>query len=249
MINIPFRIDVAGGWMDQPMCSSIYPGSVITLCIEPTINFNNRSGMATSTRAKAIDLFDGKMPTSNFEKWAKVLFCYDNLPGTKIISGAQDSIGITMPGLNKSNYVGNYWPQSIDQCHNDNVLDWLEKIVCLVPLDPREKGYDVLCNTDVVHDKVEKLSFAAKKCWSSILAMDIVEFGKNFTASMEAQVAMFPNMLNESMREKIQQYENCSYGHKISGAGGGGYIILITDQEIEGSIKIKVRRKEYYGGL
>jgi cytidyltransferase-like protein len=38
--QIPFRIDIAGGWMDQPFVSKHAPGSVITIAIEPTIDFN-----------------------------------------------------------------------------------------------------------------------------------------------------------------------------------------------------------------
>jgi mevalonate kinase len=30
-------------------------------------------------------------------------------------------------------------------------------------------------------------------------------------------------------------------GFKISGAGGGGYIVAISDQNIPGSVKIKIR--------
>ena len=42
---IPFRIDLAGGWLDQPYVSKYHPGAVLTISIEPTIEFNNRSGM------------------------------------------------------------------------------------------------------------------------------------------------------------------------------------------------------------
>ena len=51
--TMPYRIDIAGGWLDQPFVSKLYAGSVITVSIEPTINFNERSGMATSTRNAA----------------------------------------------------------------------------------------------------------------------------------------------------------------------------------------------------
>ena len=46
--QMPFRIDLAGGWSDQPFVSKYYPGSVITISLEPTIQFNERSGMASS---------------------------------------------------------------------------------------------------------------------------------------------------------------------------------------------------------
>ena len=34
-------------------------------------------------------------------------------------------------------------------------------------------------------------------------------------------------------------------GYKISGAGGGGYLILVSDKEIKNSVRIKIRRNNY----
>ena len=108
--RIPFRIDLAGGWLDQPFVSKHHPGSVITLSIEPTLDFNERSGMASSTRNAAIELWGTRLPLGDHEKIAKILFCYDNPPGTTEISGSQDAIGIVFPGLAKAYYEGEYWP-------------------------------------------------------------------------------------------------------------------------------------------
>ena len=82
LVTMPFRIDIAGGWLDQPYVSKHYPGPVITISIEPTVEFNNRSGMASSTRHKALDLWGPRLPQGDPEKLAKILFCYDNPPGT-----------------------------------------------------------------------------------------------------------------------------------------------------------------------
>ncbi len=90
--QMPYRIDLAGGWLDQPFVSQHYPGPVLTISIEPTITFNERSGMATSTRNHALDLWGPKLPPGDPEKLAYILFCYDNPPGTVEVSGAQDTI-------------------------------------------------------------------------------------------------------------------------------------------------------------
>jgi len=55
--KIPFRLDLAGGWLDQPFVSKHYPGSVITISIEPEHDFNNRSGMSSSTRNMAMEIW------------------------------------------------------------------------------------------------------------------------------------------------------------------------------------------------
>lgn len=75
---IPFRIDLAGGWLDQPYVNKLYPGPVLTISIEPTIEFNNRSGMASSTRNKAIELWKAQLPEGDPIQLSKILFSYIN---------------------------------------------------------------------------------------------------------------------------------------------------------------------------
>lgn len=53
---------------------------------------------------------------------------------------------------------------------------------------------------------------------------------------------MFPNMLTEDLSALIAKYSYAK-GWKVSGAGGGGYLILVNDSDIQGSIKITVRRQ------
>ena len=47
--RIPYRVELCGGWLDQPAVNSLCPGPVIVMSIEPTIEFNDKSGMATGT--------------------------------------------------------------------------------------------------------------------------------------------------------------------------------------------------------
>ena len=54
---------------------------------------------------------------------------------------------------------------------------------------------------------------------------------------------MFPHMMNEAVAEMIEQYQDRALGWKLSGAGGGGYLILVADQPIENAIRIIIRRK------
>jgi cytidyltransferase-like protein len=134
--QMPFRIDLAGGWLDQPFVSKHYPGAVITISIEPTLQFNERSGMASSTRRAAIEMWGPRLPVGEPEKLAKILFCYDNPPGTKVISGSQDAIGLVFPGLAKANYSGEYWPDSIEHVQDELALQFVENALYLVTLGP-----------------------------------------------------------------------------------------------------------------
>ena len=240
--RMPFRIDLAGGWLDQPFVSTFYPGCVITISLEPTIEFNERSGMASSTRRSAIDLWGPRMPAGDYEKLAKILFCYDNPPGTEEISGSQDAIGLVFPGLAKAYYEGEYWPSRIDQVHNELALQFVEQSLYLIPLGPRHSGFSVLSDTNITKNGAKALADATDNCWDAILAQDIQRFGLHFRQAFEAQIAMFPNMMNEAVQKLIRQYEDVALGWKLSGAGGGGYLILVSDTPIENGVRVVARR-------
>jgi cytidyltransferase-like protein len=241
--TMPYRIDLAGGWLDQPYVGKFAPGPVLTISIEPSVEFNERSGMASSTRRKAIELWHTDIPSGDREKLAKVLFSFENPPGTKIVAGSQDSIGIVMPGLNKLDYDGHYWPVNITSVHDDDILTWIENHLYLITLGPRENNFDVLENTNIDKNNAEALQRAADGCWEAILQKDIKNFGKAFRESFEAQVKMFPNMLFDSIPKTINRYKDHAYGWKLSGAGGGGYLIFVAEQPIQGAMQIKIRRK------
>ncbi|MCP4542382.1 MAG: adenylyltransferase/cytidyltransferase family protein [Chloroflexi bacterium] len=240
--RMPFRIDLAGGWLDQPFVSKFHPGSVITISLEPTIEFNERSGMASSTRRSAIDLWGPRMPAGDTEKLAKILFCYDNPPGTTEISGSQDAIGLVFPGLAKSYYKGEYWPTRIDQVQDELHLKFIESALYLIPLGPRHSGFSVLSGTTITESGAKTLADATENCWKAILNCDLADFGLHVRQAFEAQIAMFPNMMNKMMEKLIHRYEDVALGWKVSGAGGGGYLILVSDTPVENAVSIRIRR-------
>jgi cytidyltransferase-like protein len=244
---IPYRIDLAGTWIDQPYVSKFCPGWAITASIEPTIEFNERSGMATSTRKKAIELWNDNIPMENPEKLAKILFRYDNDPGTKDVSGSQDSIGIAMPGINRFFYdEGNYWPTKFETITDLSIINWLEDRLYMVTLWPRPADFIVLENTNISADNVKRLTDAAEMAWAGLIKKDIKTFTKGFSASFNSQIKMFPKMMNDKIAKAIDSHKDKALSWKLSGAGGGGYLILISEEEIPNAIKIKIRTKDYW---
>ena len=242
---MPYRIDLAGTWIDQPYVSKYWPGAAITASIEPTIEFNERSGMATSTRKKAIELWNDHLPLEKPEKLAKTLFRYDNDPGTVEVSGSQDSIGITMPGINKFFYdKGKYWPSRFDTISDLKTIKWLEDRLYMLTLWPRPEGYNVLNDTYINAENVKKLTMAAELAWEGLTSMDIKVFSKGFLESFHSQIRMFPKMMNPDIGNVINKYSDTALAWKLSGAGGGGYLILISEKEIENAFKIKIRVKD-----
>ena len=240
---LPYRIDLAGGWLDQPFVSQHYPGAVVTISLEPTHEFNERSGMASSTRRHMRDLWGVKIPPGDYEKLAKILFCYDNPPGTKVISGSQDSIGLVFPGLAYSYYGNGYWPTQIEHRLDEPLLRFVENALYLIPLGPRYADFDVLADTVIDRDRAKALADAADAHWAAILDQDLTAFGRSMRQGFEAQVAMFPHMMNAQVAALIDQYRSLALGWKLSGAGGGGYLILVSDQPIPGALRVVARRE------
>ena len=239
---IPYRLDLAGGWLDQPYVSKYSSGAVLTISIEPDYEFNDRSGMSTSSRKKAIELWQTDIPEGDKEKLARTLFCFENPPGTKYVSGSQDSLGIVLPGLNRLYYNGDYWPESIESITDRELLGWIEERLWLVPLSPRHAEYDVLANTRINEADAKRLSQAAEACWQALKAKDVIAWGRAASDSFEAQVAMFPNMIVPEVLTTLESYKSSVLGWKISGAGGGGYLVLVSEQPIEKAIQIRIRK-------
>jgi len=114
----------------------------------------------------------------------------------------------------------------------------------LVPLGPRKSGFDVFKGKRITPGRVRALAVAADACWQAVLSRDLEAFGRDFRASFEAQVSLFPAMSDPKVRATIRQFAGSALGWKLSGAGGGGYLVLVTKNELPGAIKLKIRRTD-----
>ncbi|MDR0418969.1 MAG: cytidyltransferase, partial [Prevotellaceae bacterium] len=158
--------------------------------------------------------------------------------------GSQDSLGIVYPGLNKFYYNNGYWPDKITSVCEEEILNWLEEHIYMIPLYPRHNSYNVLENTHINEAGVKALSMAADITWSAILKRDIEMLGKGITDSFEAQIAMFPSMVDDDILAALNEYKKDAIGWKLSGAGGGGYFIFIAkNPESREGMNIKMRRE------
>ena len=245
--RLPYRVDLAGTWIDQPYVSQYGGGWALTVSIEPTVEFMERGGMSTSTRNAARRIWPHGLPAWDEETLARLLFCFENDPENEgHVSGAQDAIGICMSGLTRHYYDGHYWPSRVESCHDPEILDWLEAHVVLVPMFPRRPGCSVVEGKDITPEKVRELTDAASRCWDAIMERDITAFADAFRDSFDAQVAMFPGMMQPGVAEYIERYRDRALAWKMLGAGGGGHLALVVPDGFELSpemIPIKIRRR------
>jgi len=122
------------------------------------------------------------------------------------------------------------------------IIKWIESHLYLVTLEPQECEYYVLDNTNIDEENAKALADAAENCWSSILSTDLTGFRTTFRKSFETQIKMFPNMVDDGIMNIIERYKDKALGRKLSGAGGDGYLILVSEKPIGGAMQIKIRR-------
>lgn len=244
--HLPYRIDIAGTWIDQPYVSMHGAGWAITASIEPNYEFMERGGMSTSTRNAARKIWPYELPNYNEEMLARLVFCFENDPESKgHISGAQDAIGICMSGLTRHWYDGTYWPSKIESCHDEDILQWLERHIAIVPMFPRRPGCSVVEGKDITPEKVRNLTDAADRCWNAIMAKDLDAFAAAYRDSFNAQVAMFPAMMQPGVQDYIDIWKDRALAWKMLGAGGGGHLALVFDTipDDPAIIPITIRRE------
>ncbi len=250
--EIPTRLDLAGTWIDQPYVSCFAPGWALTISLLPNFEIRERCGLSTSTRKQIQKIWPMKLPDMDAEMLAKLVFCFENDPERSdgIISGAQDAIGICIPGLCRHHYNARFWPDKIEQCKDERILCWLENHLCLVPMFPRKPGCSVVENKDITETKVKALAKAADDCWDAIMQTDLEAFADAYRASFEAQISMFPAMIQPGVQNYINHYSamNDVLAWKMPGAGGGGYLALVVEdasafcQSTTEAIPLTIRR-------
>ena len=231
--RIPTRLDLAGTWIDQPYVSCFHPGWALTVSLEPDFEVRERCGLSTSTRNIIRRIWPYQLPNMDPETLARLVFCFENSPERDdgIVSGAQDAIGICVPGLARHYYDNHFWPEKIETCADEKVLCWLESHLCMIPMEPRPKGCSVVEGKDINEPKVKALADAAGRCWEAIISLDLNAFASAYKASFEAQVAMFPAMIQGSVQSYIDRYSALPgvLAWKMPGAGGGGYLACVVE--------------------
>ena len=230
--GIPTRLDLAGTWIDQPYVSTFAAGWAITISLVPTFEIRERCGLSTSTRNQIKRIWPVHLPDMEPEMLAKLVFCFENDPERTdgIISGAQDAIGICVPGLCRHLYDAHYWPKEIERCDDEHILQWLEEHLCLIPMFPRRPDCSVVEGKQINEANVKALTRAADECWNAIMQTDLAAFAKAYRASFQAQVTLFPAMLQPGVQEYIDRYSAMPevLAWKMPGAGGGGYLALVV---------------------
>jgi hypothetical protein len=249
--TIPNRLQLAGGWIDQPFVSRhnpAPPGSMVVVQIEPSFRPMDRSGIASGTRTIAMKMWRGKLPARPREELVRELYDAENR-GKAEPSGSQDMIGLIYPGVNRLDYDFNVhngiFPVHIESCHDRKVARWLESVLHLVPVEPRPPGYTPLGHKNLKPQWVARLGQSGKDCYEAIVAMDARALGLSLNLNMKCWEVLLPDVVRHplirvDLAGLLKAYQKQYCGAMYSGCGGG-YLIVVSTKPVPGALKVNVR--------
>ena len=248
---IPNRLQLAGGWIDQPFVSEHNPkppGSMVVVQIEPNFRPMDRSGIASGTRNIAMKIWKGRLPNRPPEDLSRELYKAEN-KGKAEPSGSQDMIGLVYPGVNRLDYdftiQGGVFPSHIESCKSVRVARWLSNILHLIPVEPRPDGYSPLGVKKLARKWVAKLGQSGQDCYGAIVKMDAKALGASLNLNMKCWEMLLPHvvrhpLLRVDLMPLLKAYQRQYLGAMYSGCGGG-YLIVVSSEPVPGAFHVNVR--------
>ena len=248
---IPNRLQLAGGWIDQPFVSRLNPrppGSMVVVALEPTFRVMDRAGCASGTRAIATRLWKGRLPARPREELVRELYAAENR-GKIEPSGSQDMIGLVYPGINRLDYDfaanGGVFPSHIETLNRARPARWLEKVLHLLPIEPRPDGYSPLGKKRLDPEWIARLGRTGKDCFDAICRMDLEALGASLNDCMICWERLLPHvvkhpLIKPDLKALLNVYQKHYPGAMFSGCGGG-YLLVISKEPVPGAFKVNVR--------
>ena len=249
--QLPYRMALAGGWIDQPYISQHNPsppGSMVVVALEPICRFMDRSGMGTSTRKVAMKLWNGSLPDRDPAELVQELYAAEN-QGRPEPSGSQDMIGIVYPGVSRLDFdfrhEGGIFPAHIESNNDPDIAHWLEEVIHMVPVAQRPPDYNPLGEKNLDPQWVSRLGQSGKDCYDAIVTKDLVALGAAMNECMQCWQAILPHTVAHptiklNLKMILDHYQSRYAGAMYSGCGGG-YIYVVSEEPVPGAFRVKVK--------
>jgi hypothetical protein len=249
--HLPNRLQLAGGWIDQPFVSRHNPnafGSMVVVQIEPDFRPMDRSGIASGTRAIASRIWRNRLPKRPYAVLVRELYEAEN-KGKADPSGSQDMIGMIYPGVNRLDFAidheGGVFPKHIESLNAAKNARWLGEVLHLLPLEPRPEGYSPLGVKNLTPRWIGRLGESGKACFDAIKKMDLAALGASLNETMLCWEKILPRvvahpLIKLDLKRILKVYQKHYPGAMFSGCGGG-YLIVASPEKIPGSFNVRVR--------
>lgn len=249
--SLPYRMALAGGWIDQPFVSRhnpTPPGSMVVVSLVPEVRYMERSGMATGTRRVAEQLWGRALPSGKPLELVQALYEEENR-GKSAPSGSQDMIGIVYPGVSRLDYDfhenGGVFPCNIESDREPGIARWLEEVLHVIPVAPRPDGYDPLEEQRLDPVWISRLGQSGADCYRAVVARDLAGLAGSMNECMRCWEAILPNTVRHravqvDLAGLLKSYQTRYPGAMYSGCGGG-YLYVASEEPVPGSFRIRVR--------
>jgi len=249
--KLPYRIALAGGWIDQPFASKHNPsppGSMVVVCVEPQFWFMERAGICIGTRKIALELWKDGLPDRDPDELVRQLYAAEN-DGKAEPSGSQDMIGLIYPGISRLDYDFAYrvgiFPRHIESNNDPEVASWLERVIHILPVAPRPEGYDPLETMNLQPDWIARLGQSGKACYDAIAARDVEALGASMNECMLCWEAILPGTVRHHTLQvdlmPLLEYYQATYPGAMYSGGGGGYLYVASEEPVPGAFHTRVR--------
>jgi hypothetical protein len=248
---MPYRLALAGGWIDQPFVSSRNPsppGSMVVVAVEPEFRFMDSCGMATSTRKVASRLWGDRLPDRPPEALVRELYAAEN-EGKAEPSGSQDMVGLVYPGVNRIDYDAacddGLFPVRVESNRDPEVAAWVERVVQVLPVAPRPAGYSPLGVKSIAPEWVRRLGESGAACFDALVERDLSALQASMNECMLCWEALLPRtvahpLISLDLKRLLAFYQG-EYGGAMYSGCGGGYLYVASDRDVPGAFRIRVR--------
>jgi hypothetical protein len=255
--KIPYRLALAGGWIDQPFVSRLNPsppGSMVVVALEPTFRFMDRCGMGTSTRNVAMRLWDSQLLGRDPAELVRELYAAENKDKLEP-SGSQDMAGIIYPGISRLDYDASfedgYFPDHVASNNDPDLSAWLEDVIHILPVAQRPDGYSPLGIKNLDPDWIRRLGRSGRDCYQAILSKDLNGLGEAMNECMRCWEVILPHTVHHpaltvDLMGLLTYYQDRYAGAMYSGCGGG-YLFVVSDEPVPGTIQVKIRIAQNVG--
>jgi len=248
--DFPYRMALAGGWIDQPFLSRHNPdpsGSMVVIALEPNAWYMERAGLATGTRRVALKLWGG-LPQRDPAQLVRELYAEENR-GRDEPSGSQDMIGLIYPGVNRLDFridhEGGVFPSHVESNDDPDTARWLQQVLYLLPVAQRPAGYNPLGVKHIDPAWIGRLGRSGQQCYAAIEASDLQKLGDSMNDCMQCWEALLPHTVEHDtiqvdLKGILRYYQQRYPGAMYSGCGGG-YLYVVSDEPVPGGFQPTVR--------
>jgi hypothetical protein len=195
-------------------------------------------------------LWDKRLPDRPPDELVRELYEAEN-KGKAQPSGSQDMIGLVYPGISRLDYDfaanGGVFPSHIESLNQARVTRWLERVLQVLPVEPRPEGYNPLGEQHLAPKWIARLGQTGKDCFEAIRNMDVDRLGASLNHCMVCWEKLLPHtvrhpVIQVDLKAILSAYQRHYPGAMYSGCGGG-YLFIVSRDPVPGAFKVTIRSR------